>query len=62
MTRENDPAAVIIDLSVLRQPADFLLKQLSEGHYSSTDTFANNWVHLTRAYEQVQARMNDRFV
>lgn len=62
MIRASDPAAVITDLSGLKQDVDFLLLQLSEGHYSSVDIFANNWIHLTRLYEQVQARINDRVV
>lgn len=44
-------------ISVMKQETDFIMDQLSEGDYASTDTFANNWLHLVRTYEQLQLHL-----
>lgn len=53
-------ADLISRIGGLKQDVDILLQQLSEGEYLSVDTFANNWIHLTQLYSQIQAHMNDR--
>ncbi|MCX3311126.1 hypothetical protein ORN12_19395 [Pantoea vagans] len=41
----------------LKEGVDFMVNQLIRGSYLTTSTFANNLVHLNRAFEPVQARM-----
>lgn len=44
-------------LHALKEGVDFMVNQLIRGSYLTTSTFANNLVHLNRAFEPVQARM-----
>ncbi|MDF7787438.1 hypothetical protein P4910_18425 [Pantoea stewartii] len=41
----------------LKEEVDFMVNQLIRGNYLTTSTFANNLLHLNRAFEPVQARM-----
>ncbi|MGP2540601.1 hypothetical protein [Pantoea eucalypti] len=44
-------------LHALKEGVDFMVNQLIRGSYLTTSTFANNLVHLNRAFEPVQALM-----
>lgn len=44
-------------LRALKEGVYFMVNQLTRGNYLSTSTFANNLLHLNRAFEPVQARM-----
>mgnify|MGYP001597577859 CR=1 FL=1 len=54
------PSDLLSRIGELKSNVDFLMRQLCEGEYLCTDTFANNWVHLSVLYESIQAGMNDR--
>lgn len=41
----------------MKHEMDFLMAQLSEGDYASTDTLANNWLHLLRGYARLQSHL-----
>ena len=45
-------------ITSIKKDMDFLMMQLTEGDYASTDTFANNWQHFTQAFGQVQDRLS----
>jgi len=53
-------ANILGRISGLKDDMDILLQQLSEGEYLSVDIFANNWIHLTQLYSQIQSHMDDR--
>jgi hypothetical protein len=54
------PTDLLSRIGELKSSVDFLMRQLCEGEYLYTDTFANNWVHLSLLYESIQETMNDR--
>lgn len=54
------PTDLLSRIGELKSSVDFLMRQLCEGEYLCTDTFANNWVHLSLFYESIQEAMNDR--
>jgi len=41
----------------LKEGVDFMVNQLIQGNYLTTSTFANNLLHLNRAFEPIHARM-----
>lgn len=45
-------------ITLIKKDMDFLMMQLIEGDYASTDTFANNWQHFTQAFGQVNERLS----
>ncbi|QZY97689.1 hypothetical protein [Pantoea dispersa] len=56
---ENEQEAVHMykTLRALKEGVDFMVNQLIRGNYLTPSTFANNLIHLNRAFEPVQARM-----
>lgn len=54
---ESDSGQVHQTLRGLKEGVDFMINQLTRGNYLTTSTFANNLLHLNRAFEPVQARM-----
>ena len=54
---EQDSVEMYKTLHALKEGVDFMVNQLIRGSYLTTSTFANNLVHLNRAFEPVQARM-----
>jgi hypothetical protein len=54
---EQDSVEMYKTLHALKEGVDFMVNQLIRGSYLTTSTFANNLVHLNRAFEPVQALM-----
>ncbi|PQK70036.1 hypothetical protein CG431_20030 [Pantoea ananatis] len=54
---EQDAVQMYKTLRTLKEGVDFMVNQLTRGNYLTTSTFANNLIHLNRAFEPVQARM-----
>lgn len=54
---EQDSVEMYKTLHALKEGVDFMVNQLIRGSYLTTSTFANNLVHLNRAFESVQALM-----
>ena len=54
---EQDSVEMYKTLHALKEGVDFMVNQLIRGRYLTTSTFANNLIHLNRAFEPVQARM-----
>ena len=44
----------------IKSQSDFLLEQLSEGKYSTLDTFANNISHLNLVYSGLLSHISDK--
>ncbi|MCS3403191.1 MULTISPECIES: hypothetical protein [Pantoea] len=44
-------------LSAMKERVDFMVNQLTRGNYLTSSTFANNLLHLSRAFEPIHARM-----
>ncbi|WHQ73352.1 hypothetical protein [Pantoea sp. Lij88] len=54
---EQNSVEMYKTLHALKEGVDFMVNQLIRGSYLTTSTFANNLVHLNRAFEPVQALM-----
>lgn len=54
---KQDSVEMYKTLHALKEGVDFMVNQLIQGSYLTTSTFANNLVHLNRAFEPVQALM-----
>ena len=54
---EQDSVEMHKTLHALKEGVDFMVNQLIRGSYLTTFTFANNLVHLNRAFEPVHALM-----
>ena len=54
---EREVVQMYKTLCDLKEGVDFMVNQLIRGNYLTTSTFANNLLHLNRAFEPVQARM-----
>ncbi|MDF7788011.1 hypothetical protein P4910_21405 [Pantoea stewartii] len=57
---DNEREAVQLHqtLLALKEGVDFMVNQLTRGNYLSTTTFANNLLHLNRAFEPIQTQMS----
>lgn len=54
---EQDSVEMYKTLHALKEGVDFMVNQLIRGSYLTTSTFANNLVHLNKAFGPVQALM-----
>ncbi|PWK09907.1 hypothetical protein [Pantoea ananatis] len=54
---EREAVQMYETLSAMKERVDFMVNQLIRGNYLTSSTFANNLLHLNRAFEPIHARM-----